>query len=113
MVARGRAQPHYVRRRIVAAVVVLGGVAVIVLAVGSVAEHVAYAGRVLPGVSVDGARVATKRRTQAYDVIARIGADLDRTPVRVRAGSARFVLMPSAIGYDVDANATAARAERA
>jgi vancomycin resistance protein YoaR len=119
MVQRGRrttkprGQPHYVRRRIVAALIVFGGFAALFVTLGSLAEHVAYAGRVLPGVQVDGTHVATKGKTQAHDAIARLGADLDQAPLHVRTENARFILAPSAIGYDVDADATAAHAEQA
>jgi vancomycin resistance protein YoaR len=85
--------------------------ALFVLAViGSVVEHAVYSGRVLPGVEIDGARVAGKKDVTAADVLARLAADLDQAPVRTRVGERRFTIPPAQIGFDVDTDATARNA---
>jgi vancomycin resistance protein YoaR len=89
------------------------GAALCVLAViGSVVEHAVYSGRVLPGVEVDGARVAGMKDVAAADVLARLAADLDRAPLRTRVREQRFAIQPAEIGFDVDTAATARNAAR-
>jgi vancomycin resistance protein YoaR len=87
-----------------------GLVAIVVLA--SVAEHKFYSGRVLPGVNVEGVDVAGKKKVAAYDSIARLAADLDKTPIKVKVGTNQFTVEPSVIGYDVDVDQTAHDAVR-
>jgi vancomycin resistance protein YoaR len=101
----------HVRRFTVVLLAALGGlVAVIVLA--SVVEHWVYTGKVLPGVEVAGANVDGKKNVAAYDAIARLATDLDRTPIKVRAGENQYTIDPSLVGFDVDVDATARLAER-
>jgi vancomycin resistance protein YoaR len=100
-----------VRRFTLVLLAVLGGLlAAIVIA--SVVEHKLYTGKVLPGVEVAGANVDGKKDVAAYDEIARLAADLDRTPVKVRAGANQYTVDPSLVAFDVDVAATARLAER-
>jgi vancomycin resistance protein YoaR len=80
--------------------------------IGSFVERAVYSGKVLPGVEVDGLDVATKTKSTAYDEIARVGADLARTPIKARAGDVTFTVDPGLIGFSVDAEATAHDAEK-
>jgi hypothetical protein len=99
------------RGRKLAAAIVLVVLAIPVL--GSVAEHMAYSGDVLPGVHVDGTSVAGRSDRAVLDAIARTAADLERTPIRARAGTQTFTFDPSLISYMVDTTATAQRARDA
>jgi vancomycin resistance protein YoaR len=81
--------------------------------VGSIVEHMAYSGDVLPGVRIDGASVAGRSDQSVLDEIARTAADLDRTPIHARAGTQTFTVDPALIGFMVDVNATAQRARTA
>ncbi|HYL51368.1 MAG TPA: peptidoglycan binding domain-containing protein, partial [Acidimicrobiia bacterium] len=91
----------------------LFGAALCLLAIiGSIVEHSVYAGRVLPGVEVDGARVAGEKQVAAADVVARLADSLDRAPLRVRAGDRELTIQPAQIGFDVDTEATARNAAR-
>jgi vancomycin resistance protein YoaR len=81
--------------------------------IGSLVEHVVYSGKVLPGVTIDGASIAAKSDAVAFDEITRQAADLDHQPIQVRAGNQQFTFAPSLIGYTVDVPATVQRARAA
>jgi vancomycin resistance protein YoaR len=81
--------------------------------IGSLVEHAVYSGEVLPGVQIDGIDVAGKSKSAAYDEIARVGAELARTPIRAHAGVVPFAFDPGLIGYSVDAQATVREAQTA
>src|SRR2546423_4776709 len=90
-----------------------GAAALFVIAMaGSIIEHVVYAGHVLPGVEVNGARVAGKKSVAASDAIARLAADLGRSPLHARGGDRRFTIEPAQIGFDVDTDTTTRNAQR-
>jgi hypothetical protein len=55
-----------------------------VLVIATVAERRIYDGRVLPGVHVDGVSSAGEDEAHVRDAVARLGAELARSPVRVR-----------------------------
>src|SRR5689334_5094275 len=101
----------HVRRFTLVLLAALGGLLALVV-IGSVAEHKMYTGKVLPGVEVAGANVDGKKNVAAYDEIARLAADLDRTPVKVRAGNNQYTVDPSLVAFDVDVAATTRVAER-
>jgi vancomycin resistance protein YoaR len=109
MVQRGRANGARVTRLGLAVAVCLGALVVLTIA-ASALEHVVYSGHVLPGVAVDGVHVAGHKDVDAADAITRLAADLDRTPIRVSARGQQTTLAPSLIGFDVDVDATLARA---
>ncbi|HWS47985.1 MAG TPA: VanW family protein [Acidimicrobiia bacterium] len=100
------------RVRLRRVVLVLGG-AVIALgalvALASWAEHAAYSGRVLPGVRVDGVAVGGEHDAAARDAITRLAAELERSPIRTRAGTRTFSVDPALIGFTVDVDATMQR----
>jgi len=89
---------------LVVGAVVVGIGALVVLA--SVVEHVWYSGAVLPGVRIDGAKVAGHKDSDARAAIDRLTAQLDTAPIRAHAGTRSFVVEPSLIGFSVDADAT-------
>jgi vancomycin resistance protein YoaR len=79
--------------------------------IGSLVEHVVYSGKVLPGVTIDGApSIAAKSDSAAFDAITRRASDLDRQPILVRAGDQNFTFQPSLINYTIDVPATIQRA---
>jgi vancomycin resistance protein YoaR len=81
--------------------------------IGSLVEHVAYSGKVLPGVTINGASIGAKSDAAAFDEITRRAADLDQQPIVVRAGAQHFSFAPSLISYTVDVPATIQRARAA
>ncbi len=89
----------------------LGLCLLIVLA--SVAEHVAYAGSVLPGVRIDGTQVGGKKETNARAAVEQLAQRLDTATIHVHAGSRRFAVDPSLIGFSVDAEAIVREARSA
>jgi vancomycin resistance protein YoaR len=98
------------RSRTQTIVIVVIAVVLAIPFIGSLVEHIAYSGRVLPGVMIDGASVAAKSDAAALDEITRRAADLEREPIQVRAGDQYFTFEPSLIGYTIDAQATVDRA---
>lgn len=112
MVRRGRA-PGARGRRLALALAFCAAAALVLAILASLIEHVTYSGKVLPGVAVDGVHVEGDKESDAADAITRLAADLDRTPLRVDAGDQQFTVAPSLIGFDVDADATVARARAA
>lgn len=91
--------------------VALGVVALIALAV--IGERMVYRDRVLPGVSVAGIDVEGEDDQVARKRIERKAGELETQPLPVRAGETSLSLDPAAIGYDVDAGASATAAETA
>ena len=77
------------------------------LAIFTAVQHHTYAGRVLPGVEIDGISTAGHREVYVYDSVARLGVTLSRSPVRVRIGHRELSAGPSLLGLTVDARATA------
>jgi len=100
-----------VRRFTLVLLAALGGLLAVTV-IASAVEHKMYAGKVLPGVEVAGANVDGKKDVAAYDELARLAADLDRTPLKVRAGDNQYTVEPSLVAFDVDVDATARQAER-
>jgi vancomycin resistance protein YoaR len=96
---------------LIAGGVLLGLFLLIVLA--SVAEHVAYAGSVLPGVRIDGMRVGGQKETDARATVEQLAKHLDTATIRVHAGPRTFAVDPGLIGFSVDADATVREAEAA
>jgi vancomycin resistance protein YoaR len=94
-----------------AAIVALSFVTLVALTV--IVERLVYRNRVLPGVSVAGVDVASEDDDTARDRIRSRARKLETDPLAVRAGRTRLALDPAAIGYDVDADATASDAEAA
>jgi vancomycin resistance protein YoaR len=93
---------------------ILGAGVIVILiafvAIATLAERRAYAGRVLPGVDVEGVSSAGKHEMAVYDDVARVGVSLAKSPVRVRIGNQDLSADPSLLDLDVDARATAAAA---
>ncbi len=77
------------------------------LVIATVAEHRIYDGRVLPGVQVDGVASSGEHETDVRDDVARLGAELARSPVRVRIDGHELTADPSLLALTVDAEATA------
>src|SRR5207244_11746574 len=86
-----------------------GGLAAVVaaVAIATLVERRVYAGRVLPGVHVDGVSSSGRDRQYVYDEVTRLGAELAAAPVRVRIGDRELSADPSLLDLHVDANATA------
>jgi vancomycin resistance protein YoaR len=103
-----KSEPGVGRRGRRVLVVLAGGVLVLLAVVvfGSVAEHAAYAGKVLPGVHLDGTPVAGKSNNAARDAIAQLAVDLSKEPIRAHAEGRTFTVDPSLIGFSVDVDAT-------
>jgi vancomycin resistance protein YoaR len=91
---------------------VLFGLCLLVV-LASVAEHVAYAGSVLPGVRIDGMHVGGKKETDARAAVEQLAKRLDTATIRVHAGPRTFAVDPSLIGFSVDTEATVREAEAA
>lgn len=89
--------------------IVLGGLATVVaaVAIATLVERRVYAGRVLPGVHVDGVSSSGRDRQYVYDEVTRLGAELAAAPVRVRIGDRELSADPSLLELHVDADATA------
>ena len=94
-------------RRIV--LFVVGGLAalVAVVAVVTFAEHRIYAGRVLPGVEIDGVSSSGRHVAFVSDEVARLGERLAGAPVRVRVAGRELEADPSVLDLRVDGPATA------
>ncbi len=88
---------------IVAGAVVGVGILVVL---ASVAEHVAYAGSVLPGVRVEGMHVGAKKEADARAAIEQLATRLNGETIEAHAGKRTFVVDPSLIGFSVDTDAT-------
>jgi vancomycin resistance protein YoaR len=91
------------------ALIAAGALVVLIalVATGTVIEQYAYAGRVLPGVDVDGVDSAGYHEVTVYDSVARLGVTLSQSPVRVRIGKQVLTAAPSLLDLSVDARATA------
>jgi vancomycin resistance protein YoaR len=74
----------------------------------AVTERVAYRGRVLPGVRLDGVAVSGRPRAAVRGAVAATAARLERAPLPLRAGQARFTLRPAGVGVAADERATTA-----
>jgi vancomycin resistance protein YoaR len=95
---------------------IVGGVVVglgALLVLASVIEHVMYSGSVLPGVNVEGARIAGRKDADARAAIEKLAADLRSKPIRAHAGAQKFVVDPSLINFSVDVDATLSAARDA
>src|SRR5919197_2568347 len=68
----------------------------------AVAERVAYRGRVLPGVRLDGVAVSGRPRAAVRGAVAATAARLERAPLPLRAGQARLTLRPAGVGVAAD-----------
>jgi len=75
--------------------------------IATMAERRIYDGRVLPGVQVDGIDSAGEHEADVRDAVARLGAELARSPVRVRIDGHETTADPSLLALTVDAEATA------
>jgi vancomycin resistance protein YoaR len=85
----------------------------LVLLFGAVAERIAYAHRVLPGVSVPGTSVSGRSETVALNRLDALATRLDTAPINVRAGDRFLTLDPADIGLRLDAPATVRAAREA
>src|SRR5512144_3008694 len=94
------------RRRVLVVLGVAFAAIVLVVAAGSIVEHAAYAGKVLPGVHVDTTAVGGKTDAEARAEIERLASTLESQKIQVRAGTHTFSFDPALIGYTVDADAT-------
>jgi len=94
-------------RRIGVAAAGLVTTAILAVAAITLIEQHVYAGRVLPGVQVDGVAAAGHREVAVYDRVARLGVTLAQAPVRVRIGTRELSVSPSLLEFTVDARATA------
>src|SRR6266511_4402929 len=85
----------------------LCGACVVLLLLGiAVTERVAYRGRVLPGVRLDGVAVSGRPRAAVRGAVAATAARLERAPLGVRAGQAHLELRPAGVGVTADERAT-------
>ena len=84
----------------------------LVLVLVTLAERVAYRGRVLPGVQVAGADAGGMTERELAVTVRRAAARLATTPVRARAGDTELSVHPSALGAAVDPVATVRAARR-
>ncbi|HTK17775.1 MAG TPA: VanW family protein [Acidimicrobiia bacterium] len=105
-IGRGAVRPR--RIAIVAAIAfaaLLAGVAVLTLV-----EHANYAGRVLPGVEVDGVAASGRNKVAVYDDVARLAVALEKSPLRVAVDGHVLSADPSLLDVSIDARSTAAAA---
>jgi len=79
----------------------------------AVAERLVYRDRVLPGVRLAGVQIAGRSKAAARTTVALAAARIEREPLLVTAGSARFRLRPQAVGLTVDEAATTQAVQRA
>lgn len=104
--ARGAIRP---RRIAIAA-----AVAVALLLAGAITwtlvEHHNYAGRVLPGVKLDGVSASGRNRVAVYDDVARLAVSLEKSPLRVNVDGHPLSADPSLLDVNIDARATASAA---
>src|SRR5689334_3428491 len=84
-------------------VLIAAGMLIAALVITTFAEHRIYAGRVLPGVQVDGVDSSGQREASIRDRVARLGAELARAPVRVRIDGHELTADPSLLDLTVDA----------
>lgn len=89
------------------------GVFVAVLVLASFVEHRLYDDKVLPGVEVDTLAVGGKTELATTDEIARLATDLERSPLKAKAGDRDFTADPAVIGFAVDVDATVEQASEA
>ena len=91
------------------ALIVFGGLAtlVAVVAIATFVERRIYAGRVLPGVEVDGVSSSGRHEQYVYDKVTSLGVQLAAAPVRVRIGDKELTADPSLLDLHVDGRATA------
>jgi len=81
--------------------------AVAIVVVVTLIEHRVYAGRVLPGVEVDGVAGSGHQEVTVYDRVTRLGVALGRAPVQVRIGRQTLSASPSLLEFTADAETTA------
>jgi len=105
-IARGANRPR--RIGIIAAVV--AGLLVVAIVVLTLVEHHNYAGRVLPGVKVDGVPGSVHNKMAVYDDVARLAVELEQSPLRVRVDGRLLSADPSLLDVNIDARATATAA---
>jgi vancomycin resistance protein YoaR len=86
------------------------GTLIVLLAVLTFVELHSHAGRVLPGVEVDGVSGRARREIDVYDQVARLAVTLDRSALRARVGGRVLSADPSLLDVSIDARATAADA---
>ena len=90
--------------------IVVGAVAgalIVGVAVLTLVEHHNYAGRVLPGVKVDGVSASGRNQGAVYDEVARVAVALEKSPLRVEVDGRLLSADPSLLDVTVDAKATA------
>ena len=95
------------RRRIGIVAAVAAGVLITAIVVFTLVEHRNYAGRVLPGVKVDGVSISERNKVAVYDEVARLAVDLEKSPLRVRVDGKLLSADPSLLDVSIDARATA------
>jgi vancomycin resistance protein YoaR len=101
------------RRRVLWIAVAGAGALLVLVALGSIVEHRVYSGKVLPGVRVSGASIAGKSEADAYEAVARLGAELQKAALKARTGQREFTVDPAVIGFALDVDATVVRARDA
>jgi vancomycin resistance protein YoaR len=93
--------------RFVIAILIGIGAVFFAMVIATFAERRIYDGRVLRGVQVAGVDAAGESETEVRDAVARLGAQLSRSPVRVRIDGHELSADPSLLALTVDAAATA------
>jgi vancomycin resistance protein YoaR len=94
---------------------VLGAICAVLglVVIASLVEHSMYADKVLPGVEVDTLAVGGQTELSASDDVARLATDLERTPLKAKAGDRTFTADPAIIGFTVDVDKTVEQASEA
>ena len=70
-------------------------------------EHHNYAGRVLPGVKLDGVSASGRNKIAVYDDVARLAVSLKKAPLRVRVDGQLLSADPSLLDASINARVTA------
>jgi vancomycin resistance protein YoaR len=94
-------------RRIAIAAGAVVGLLLALLVALTLVEHHNYAGRVLPGVKLDGVSAAGRNKVAVYDDVARLAVSLEKSPLRVNVDGHPFAADPSLLDANIDARATA------
>ena len=88
--------------------------AVVLLVAGwALFERALWGGKVLPGVRLPGAHVATRNHAALREQVADVAAQVRTRPLRVRVGTADIVQRPDVLALAVDEAATASATQRA
>ena len=99
-------------RRIAIAAGAAVGLLLALLVALTLIEHHNYAGRVLPGVKLDGVSASGRNKVAVYDDVARLAVSLEKSPLRVNVDGHPFAADPSLLDASIDASTVIAHSTK-